>query len=139
MLLFSKIHGDFVLISGDTVSNMPLSQALEKHKETRKKDSLAVLTMVIQESKTSPLTHQTRLGTDELVMAIDPGTNELLYYEDKLDKSKCSITLDKNMLADKSIVHLHNDKHVMAGWSLLLLVILISFMKLVRYDFFFSF
>ncbi|KAG0470160.1 hypothetical protein HPP92_016860 [Vanilla planifolia] len=42
------IRGDFVLISGDTVSNMSLAKALQEHKERKKKDPLAIMTMVIK-------------------------------------------------------------------------------------------
>lgn len=104
------IHGDFVLIIGDTVSNMSLTQALQEHKERRKKDNNAVMTMVIKQSKPSPITHQSRLGTDELFMAIDPKTKQLLYYEDKADDLKGIISLDKLLLADNSSISLHNDK-----------------------------
>ncbi|KAL6211352.1 hypothetical protein ACLB2K_016579 [Fragaria x ananassa] len=104
------IHGDFVLISGDTVSNMSLTQVLQEHKERRKKDSNAVMTIVIKRSKPSQITHQSRLGTDELFMAIDPNTKQLLYYEDKADHAKGSIYLDKLLLADKSSISLHNDR-----------------------------
>ncbi|XP_059652622.1 uncharacterized protein LOC132299815 [Cornus florida] len=104
------IHGDFILITGDTLSNMSLTQALQEHKERRKKDSNAVMTMVIQQSKPSPVTHQSRLGTDELLMAIDPDTKQLLYYEDKADHSKGTIALDKALLADNHSISLHNDK-----------------------------
>ncbi|XP_044482307.1 translation initiation factor eIF-2B subunit epsilon-like [Mangifera indica] len=104
------INGDFVLISGDTVSNMSLNQALQEHKERKKKDSNAVMTMIITQSKPSPITRQSRLGTDELFMAIDPSTNQLLYYEDKPDHSKGSITLDKSLLADNPSISVHNDK-----------------------------
>ncbi|KAA8536938.1 hypothetical protein F0562_029416 [Nyssa sinensis] len=104
------IHGDFILISGDTVSNMSLTQALQEHKERRKKDSNAVMTMVIKQSKPSPSTHQSRLGTDELFMAIDPDTKQLLYYEDKADHLKGTITLDKMLLTDNPFISLHNDK-----------------------------
>ncbi|KAL6989544.1 hypothetical protein U1Q18_015295 [Sarracenia purpurea var. burkii] len=104
------IHGDFVLVSGDTLSNMSLTEALQEHKERKKRDSNAVMTMVIKKSKLSPLTHQSRLGTDELFMVIDPDTKQLLYYEDKADHLKGTISLDKMILADKSSVSLHNDK-----------------------------
>ncbi|KAG6468296.1 hypothetical protein ZIOFF_072921 [Zingiber officinale] len=39
----SVIHGDFVLISGDTISNLNLAQVLREHKERKKKDPLAWL------------------------------------------------------------------------------------------------
>nr|CAN79709.1 hypothetical protein VITISV_009621 [Vitis vinifera] len=104
------IHGDFVLITGDTVSNMSLTQALQEHKDRRKKDNNAVMTMVIKRSKPSLITHQSRLGTDELFMAIDPHTKQLLYYEDKADHLKGTLSLEKMLLADNPSISLHNDK-----------------------------
>ncbi|XP_011099797.1 translation initiation factor eIF-2B subunit epsilon [Sesamum indicum] len=104
------IRGDFILVTGDTVSNMSLTQALKEHKERRRKDSNAVMTMVIKQSKPSPITHQSRLGTEELFMAIDPNTKQLLYYEDKADTLKGTVSLDKALLIDNSSISLHNDK-----------------------------
>ncbi|KAM0054557.1 putative W2 domain, nucleotidyl transferase domain, trimeric LpxA-like superfamily [Helianthus debilis subsp. tardiflorus] len=104
------INGDFVLISGDTVSNMILTEALQEHKERRQKDSNAVMTMVIKQSKPSQITRQTRLGTDELFMAIDPATKQLLYYDDKSDDQKGTLTLDKAFLAENPSISVHNDK-----------------------------
>lgn len=91
---------------------MSLTRALQEHKERRKKDNNAVMTMVIKRSKPSQITHQSRLGTDELYMAIDPTTKQLLYYEDKADHSKGAIYLDKLLLADNTSISLHNDKQV---------------------------
>ncbi|XP_050225237.1 uncharacterized protein LOC126674774 [Mercurialis annua] len=104
------IHGDFVLVSGDTVSNMSLTQAIQEHKERRKKDSNAVMTMVIKQSKPSPVTHQSRLGTEELFMAIDPLSKQLLYYEEKADLLKGVIPLDNMLFGDNTSISLHNDK-----------------------------
>ncbi|XP_068665360.1 uncharacterized protein [Aristolochia californica] len=103
------IHGDFILVSGDTVSNMCLKQVLQEHKERRKRDSNTVMTMVIKRSKPSQLIHQTRLGNDEILVAIDPETSQLLLYEDKAELSKGIITLDKTLLADNPTVSLRND------------------------------
>ncbi|PKI44626.1 hypothetical protein CRG98_034981 [Punica granatum] len=103
------IHGDFILISGDTVSNMSLTRVLQEHKERRKKDSNAVMTMVIKRSKLSPVTQQSRLGTDELFMAIDPDTKQLLYYEENTNHLKATLSLDKMLLIDNSSIRLHND------------------------------
>lgn len=91
---------------------MSLTQALQEHKDRRKKDNNAVMTMVIKQSKPSPITHQSRLGTDELFMAIDPYTKELLYYEDKADHLKGTLSLEKMLLADNPSISLHNDKQV---------------------------
>ncbi|KAG2662451.1 hypothetical protein PVAP13_1KG538800 [Panicum virgatum] len=103
------IHGDFVLISGDTISNMSLKDALQEHMDRKKKDPLAVMTMILKHSKPSILTHQTRLGNDEIVMAIDPETKELLYYEDRADTSHLYVTIDKDILTNNSTLQLHND------------------------------
>ena len=92
------------------MSNMSLAEALGEHKERRRKDSNAIMTMVITQSKTSPTTRQSRLGTDELFMAIDPDTKQLLYYEDKSDKG--TVSLDKTLLSDHPSIYLHNDKQV---------------------------
>ncbi|CAI0387211.1 unnamed protein product [Linum tenue] len=104
------IHGDFVLVSGDTVSNMSLTHAVKEHKERRKKDNNAVMTMVIKKSKPSPVIHQSRLGTDELFMAIDPDTKQLLCYEERGEHPRGAISLENSLLADNPSISLHNDK-----------------------------
>ncbi|KAL0740495.1 hypothetical protein Bca4012_082008 [Brassica carinata] len=99
----SQIQGDFVLVSGDTVSNMPLADLIREHRERKKRDEKAIMTMVIKKSKPSPITHQSRLGTDQLFIAVDPLTKQLLHYQDHgggfvcLDKSlMCSILFEDN-------------------------------------------
>lgn len=94
------------------MSNMSLTQVLQEHRERKKRDPNAVMTMVIKRSKSSPITRQSRLGTDELFMAIDPNTKQLLYYEDKADYSKGVICLDKLLFTDNSSISLHNDTQV---------------------------
>lgn len=68
-------------MSGDTVSNMSLKEVVKEHQERRKKDKLAVMTMVVKRAKPSPSTYQTRLGNDELLLAIDPQSKLLLHYD----------------------------------------------------------
>lgn len=136
-----KIQGDFILISGDTVSNMSLVEALHEHKERRRKDNNAVMTMVIKQSKLSPITNQSRLGTDELIMAIVPNTKQLLYYEDKAQSRKGIISLDKALLSDHPSISLYNDKQVKmlpSSFSLLMafhrLIISLNVMLLLIFD-----
>ncbi|XP_050915103.1 uncharacterized protein LOC127130073 [Lathyrus oleraceus] len=115
LYLYLHIQGDFVLISGDTVSNMSLTQALLERKERKKRDSNAVMTMVIKRSKTNPAIRQSRLGTDEIFMAIDPNTKQLLSYEDKADYSKGTLHLENSLLADNPSLSLHHDKQFSSG------------------------
>lgn len=70
------------------------------------------MTMLVKDVKPSYLTHQTRLGNDEIFMAIDPVTKQLLYYEDKADDSKPILSLDKTLLSDNSGFFFHNSKQV---------------------------
>ncbi|CAA0374690.1 unnamed protein product [Arabidopsis thaliana] len=106
----SQIQGDFVLVSGDTVSNMPLADLIQEHRERKKKDEKAIMTMVIKQSKSSPLTHQSRLGTDQLFIAVDPLTKQLLHYEeDKIDHPSGSVCLEKSLLDTNPSVLVCND------------------------------
>jgi len=50
------VRGDFVLISGDTVANMDLRRAIDVHRERRKTEKLAIVTMCFK-----PVTQQQRL------------------------------------------------------------------------------
>ena len=82
---WNVVRGDFVLVSGNTVSNMSLRQALQEHKERRRKDKFSVMTMVVKHTKPSAITPQNRLGNDELLLGVNPETKQLLFYKDKTD------------------------------------------------------
>lgn len=103
-----------MLISGDTVSNMSLKEALQEHKERRKSDKLSVMTMVVKRSKPSTVTHQTRLGNDELLLAIDPLTKELLYYDglSSNPKRKRQVVVDRTVYLNKHSVCVCTDLQV---------------------------
>lgn len=106
------VRGDFVLISGDTVSNMSLKEILQEHKERRKINKLSVMTMVVKRSKPSAVTHQTRLGKDELLLAIDPLSKELLYYDEGFSSNpKCTrqVVVDRALCLNKPSVCMCTD------------------------------
>jgi translation initiation factor eIF-2B subunit epsilon len=106
-------------VSGDTVSNMSLTEVLKEHQERRKKDKLAVMTMVVKKSKPSPLTYQTRLGNDELLLMIDPQSKQLLHYDtvrepgsrDSLQGNSIQrhVSLDRSIFHDRPVVQLSNN------------------------------
>lgn len=72
------IQGDFILVSGDVVSNMNLSRALITHRERRKIDKNMIMTMVLKPS--TPL-HRSRERCESAVFCIDPVTQECIHYE----------------------------------------------------------
>lgn len=74
----SIVHGDFVLVSGDMVSNMNLAGALAAHKQRCLQDRSYIMTMVLKE--TDPF-HRSRERCESGVFAIDAATGECLAYD----------------------------------------------------------
>ncbi|KAL3691739.1 hypothetical protein R1sor_005390 [Riccia sorocarpa] len=113
------VRGDFILISGDTVSNMSLKEVLKEHQERRKKDKLAVMTMVYRRCKPHPLIYQTRLGSEQLLLVVDPSTKQLLHYDSlkeaggrestKQQTLARQVVLERSLLADRPAVQLCSD------------------------------
>jgi len=71
------ITNDFVLVTGDLVSNVKIDEVVRVHKERRKKDPNAIMTMVVKESG---VRHRTRSRGESGVFVLDPSTEELLHY-----------------------------------------------------------
>jgi len=42
------VRNDFILVSGDVVTNIDLKDALAKHRERRKKEKLAIMTLCLR-------------------------------------------------------------------------------------------
>ena len=74
----SMIHGDFILVCGDVVSNVDLTDALTAHKQRCQANRNYIMTMVLKE--TSPY-HRSRERCEGGVFAIDEATGECLAYE----------------------------------------------------------
>ncbi|KAH9180602.1 nucleotide-diphospho-sugar transferase [Lactarius sanguifluus] len=72
------ITSDFVLVSGDLVSNIHIDEVVRAHKDRRKVNKDAIMTMVVKESGT---THRTRSKGDSAVFVLDQDTSECLHYE----------------------------------------------------------
>ncbi|KAI0302086.1 nucleotide-diphospho-sugar transferase [Russula brevipes] len=72
------ITSDFVLVSGDLVSNIRIDEVVRAHKDRRKTNKDAIMTMVVKESGA---THRTRSKGDSAVFVLDPDTSECLHYE----------------------------------------------------------
>jgi translation initiation factor eIF-2B subunit epsilon len=70
-----RMTGDFVLVQGDVVANMPLGGALAAHRERRLKDKNAIMTMVLREGGRAGVQRTTP------VFFIDPAKDRVLHYE----------------------------------------------------------
>lgn len=100
----SLIRSDFILVSGDLVSNMKLNEVIMEHKERRKKDKMSVMTVVYK--KASP-DHRTRSKEDDILVAFNSSDNRLLHCE-KIKKKK-KMTIPLSLFEGKKQVDLHYD------------------------------
>ena len=74
------IKTDFILVSGDVITNMKLSPAMEAHRRRRSSDKSSIMTLVMK-SEMSPM-HRIRFGASGVTSVIDSGSNRLLKYEE---------------------------------------------------------
>lgn len=100
----SLIRSDFILVSGDLVSNMKLNEVIMEHKERRKKDKMSVMTVVYK--KASP-DHRTRSKEDDILVAFNSSDHRLLHCE-KIKKKK-KMTIPLSLFEGKKQVDLHYD------------------------------
>jgi NDP-sugar pyrophosphorylase family protein len=74
------IKTDFILVSGDVITNMKLNVAMDAHRRRRQTDKSAIMTLVMRAGMTQA--HRIRLGASGVTTVIDPGTSRLLKYEE---------------------------------------------------------
>lgn len=73
------ITGDFIAVSGDVISNLPIEGALAAHRARRQSDKNAIMTMVLREAGRS---HRTKSSTVSPVFVVDPTKERCLHYEE---------------------------------------------------------
>ncbi|KAI8066716.1 nucleotide-diphospho-sugar transferase [Gongronella butleri] len=72
------ISNDFILTSGDLVSNIKLDKAIEAHRARKKTDKNAIMTMVVKEAARA---HTSRPLEASSVFVLDPDSSQCLFYE----------------------------------------------------------
>ncbi|KAB5596467.1 Translation initiation factor eIF-2B epsilon subunit [Ceratobasidium theobromae] len=72
------LTSDFVLLTGDVVSNIKLDEVIKKHKQRRKVSKDAIMTCVVKEVGKA---HRTKPVAEKNVFVLDAVTNECVYYE----------------------------------------------------------
>ena len=92
------IAGDFLLVSGDVVTNMDFSKALQFHKQKKAQDKDHIATMVLNQA--SPL-HRTRSQIDPAAFVLDKETNRCIFYQSiPPSGKKTCISIDPELLED---------------------------------------
>ncbi|KAL8706205.1 MAG: hypothetical protein Q9201_000711 [Fulgogasparrea decipioides] len=102
------ITGDFLLVSGDVVSNVSVEPALARHRERRKKDKNAIMTMILREAG---INHRTKARGHKPIFVIDPTVDRCLHYEEghALSNSGRHISLDPDLLSDHAEIEVRED------------------------------
>ncbi|XP_041358393.1 translation initiation factor eIF-2B subunit epsilon-like isoform X2 [Gigantopelta aegis] len=87
----SLIRSDFILVSGDLVSNINLKTLLDDHKKRREKEKSSVMTMVY---KKAPPGHHSRCQDDDVILAIEKPTGQLVHFQNTQQEKKYHIPVD---------------------------------------------
>ncbi|KAG2462342.1 translation initiation factor eIF-2B subunit epsilon [Polypterus senegalus] len=73
------VRSDFLLVYGDVVSNIDITQALNEHRMRRKNEkNVSVMTMIFKESAPG---HKSRCQEDDTIIAVDSKTKRVLHYQ----------------------------------------------------------
>ncbi|GEQ72254.1 hypothetical protein JCM33374_g5941 [Metschnikowia sp. JCM 33374] len=93
------ITGDFLLVSGDVVTNIDFSKVMAFHKTKKAADKDHIVTMVLTEA--SPV-HRARSTIDPSVFVLDTSSSRCHYFQGipPVDGKKSSISIDPELLDD---------------------------------------
>ncbi|KAG0090607.1 hypothetical protein BGZ93_009229 [Podila epicladia] len=104
------IDTDFILVTGDVVSNMKLDKVLEEHRARRQADKSAIMTMVLK--KASPQ-HRSRAVGDGSLFVLDQTSKECLHYQPvkafKSTKQDRRMTMDMEIFKKHPEIQIRND------------------------------
>lgn len=102
------ITGDFILISGDVVTNIDFAKPYQIHKNRRLQDKDQIVTMILTQA--SPL-HRTRSPVDPATFFIDKKTDRCIYYQsiNSIDGEQSAVTIDPEILENTDEFVIRND------------------------------
>lgn len=102
------INGDFILISGDVVTNLDITKVLENHKVYKQNDRDYICTMVLTEA--APM-HRSRSIIEPACFIMDKATNRCLYYQDlpPINGRKTTVNIDPEVLEDIEEFEINNN------------------------------
>lgn len=101
------VSSDFVLVMGDLVSNIKIDEVVRVHKERRKANKDAIMTIVVKESGAL---HRTRTRGDSSIFVIDSVTSECLHYQSVTGFPSTKLAkIPREILTDHPEVEIRND------------------------------
>ena len=119
------VSGDFLVVSGDVISNLNLEPAMARHRARREKDKNAIMTMILREIGFDQRPKNRRRRP---VFVIDPKAQRCLHYEEIGGKRGGKyVTLDPDFLTAHDEIEIREDladpyidictAEVLAQWS----------------------
>lgn len=101
------IKSDFILLSGDVVSNLAADEIVEEHRKRRVTNKDSIMTMVVREANPS---HRSRPSLDNAVFALDSATSQCISYTPiKVSPRTKQVALDLKILLKHDTVKVRND------------------------------
>ncbi|KAL8674893.1 MAG: hypothetical protein Q9168_000696 [Polycauliona sp. 1 TL-2023] len=102
------IKGDFLLVSGDVISNLAIEPALTRHRARRDKDRNAIMTMILREIGVN---HRAKATSQKPIFILDPTTDRCLHYEETRSSatSRRHVTLEPDLLLLHSEIEVRED------------------------------
>ncbi|KAL4955665.1 nucleotide-diphospho-sugar transferase [Aspergillus filifer] len=102
------ITGDFIVVSGDVISNLPIESALAKHRARRQANKNAIMTMVLREAGRK---HRTKASSVSPVFVVDPTKDRCLHYEeiDHHSPESSRLNIDPEIITTFSEIDIRQD------------------------------
>ncbi|KAI4097137.1 MAG: hypothetical protein LQ344_000547 [Seirophora lacunosa] len=102
------VTGDFLLVSGDVVTNIAVEPALARHRERREKDKNAIMTMILREADVG---HRRRATRCKPVFVMNPTVNRCLHYEEVNSSNDTGryVSLDPELLSEHPEIEVRED------------------------------
>ncbi|KAI1865667.1 hypothetical protein JX265_007990 [Neoarthrinium moseri] len=98
----SIIEGDFVLVHGDLVANVPLDGALAAHRARREANRDSIMTLVLREGGEGE--HQSKVNAITPVFAVDPRAKRCLHFEEMHPlQADQHLILDPDLLKEREL------------------------------------
>lgn len=103
----SLIQTDFILVSGNVVSNMKLDKVLEEHRNRRAANKDAIMTMVM---KRAAANHRSCAHGESALVVLDPINNECVHFEQitKVPRKK-RVAMDMELFKKHPTLQIHSD------------------------------
>jgi len=101
------IRNDFVLVHGDLLSNVKLSEVIKEHKERRKKEKNLMMTMLHRSVAPSCVSRTTAVH-DDVYMILEADTNRILHYQ-KPTAEAPKLVFPTSLMANRKEVNIHYD------------------------------